>query len=1028
MSQEKETCELLWILYSDANARFNTLIEECAHLQDTILGLVDDHALVKKVIAETKATNRDLDGFGRDVVCNARIHDDYYRISVRDRSFLSLWNLLGGLITGLNKNQQTHQSSYQIAVRQLVMAQRRSESLDESIYWYVAQRGYLLSTVFLHYTSQLEHAHEKLIQLLENQAGTLPNPILLRRWNSALYGEFLSEYSRHINWETQQLVKRLNKSESKSSKGEMDEGGQSITHTWTHYPTSLASYFDVRLDFSDAQTGKTNGKVLKRFASIRSSYFYLEQPILFPLLYHECAHLNFPSKAAVESDHRSFFGSRVAACESLRLLKFPTQPPTTYENFWEHFTEEVWADALSIALGGRAYLMALTLQLVALPGHKEFSHFKIDDDELFPLDELGTPQGRKYEIHYPGLDMPFFWEARLGIACRLLEKIEKPNESSDASTAPVGNAVLLLIEKWWESGAHAYRKDGTSVEHESYWRYRKELNRWVERTILNYLEPAIEDLAKYSKVCTTYEISSKSARSAIENVVNLYRAQFFVGREALGVFRLQDNHRLESVVVDARWQIAVDVCESMALQQEYENWIKAFATWVRSDGSFAFRVALEYFRIKFSIVDALADKLELALESREIKLLNDFVIAKGFLHSEKFQIDGYLSDDRKQIVRLLRRRGITNADPTLHGQPADGRFWTIKKQLDFQADRAMEEVAALSPKNGMAIGTLLLGVVRPSEFAEPRPGVEQGYLGCMTRVKEYFVQASSEKSSHAAGRVAGRKGYLSNMPNYQSTFVKMIGEYQFLAYTEDATPVEREAHPDGGAPRLLLKPRLVLHVGGMPLSMAIEDGEEMWARVALIRFKYKWQWVELLKTLNTGNLQKIKHFTMFLSSAWEDAILLTWHTAAEDLWDLDVLGFRMGSDNGIDIQSNYIVPKSAYSKICTPIKPKISDSWVDEMSEWTEHAKVASRIYSRSGRYDYTVVWKDSSDMSLPQYHGCPTGVASMPSHLWQQVTGMMTSFEKLDFPGVGKTDESNYKMVTHFAVKDRLDLGASRI
>lgn len=133
--------QFLWILFSDANSRFNTLIEECAHLQDTILSLTSCPELIDDVIAETR-TYDTVEGFTRPVNCLPRGHDKYYNVPVRDRALLSLWMLLGGLVVSLDKNQQRHRKAFEAAVSKMW----RSDSDGDHLFWYVASRRRFFTT------------------------------------------------------------------------------------------------------------------------------------------------------------------------------------------------------------------------------------------------------------------------------------------------------------------------------------------------------------------------------------------------------------------------------------------------------------------------------------------------------------------------------------------------------------------------------------------------------------------------------------------------------------------------------------------------------------------------------------------------------------------------------------------------------------------------------------------------------------------------------------------------------------------
>ena len=1003
----ESTSQLLWILFSDANSRFNTLIEECAHLQDTIVGLTANPELVRKILSTHESTEG-VRGFNRPVVCDPKVHPEYYDASVRDRAFISLWNSLGGVIKGLDRNQKQHEATYKMVVREANQMDA-GHGASETVYWYVSQRGYFINTAFSHYTAQLEHAHEKLIQMLENQAGTLPNPILLRRWNSGAYGEFLSEYSRHVNWEAHTCVGLV--------LGNKDSATplQSITHTWAHNPTSLTKYFDVNLG---GGASSSQGPTAKRFAIIRSAYFYLEQPVLFPLLYHECVHINFPDNEKVENDYKSFFGSRLEANKSLRLAKFPVELPKTYDNFWDHFTEEVWADAMSIALGGRAYLMALALQLLGLSGTGEFNHYRVDDDTMYALDELGGIRHRKYEVPYPALELPFFWEARLLIACDVLKLLPSTGKDPHARAATMGASVVKLIEQWRASGNEAYKDAGTSVEHAAWWKYRTSLNDWVQETVLKHLAPTIAKLEDSSRVCSTYELASSNVRETIASAVNSYRSKYFhpcQGRA--GAFTLEPNHRLENIAIDVRWALAHDIVLQMRSQPgQMTSWTSSFANWMRHDGGAAFRIALEACRVRLSLMDGLADHL--IADVKNAKQSTGISARLAALNAD------YLRHDPDNRRKFLRQRGLTNSSKILNSREQekallDGINRIVDDMFASFLSQASEEVK---------VGTLSLGVVRPEEFCEPATpsDTRSPYLAALEKVERYMT--ASVETDHGIKALAKADGHLAHAPDFKTVFIRLVGEYQFLSFTRGSTPVERDAHPGPFSPRMLVKPRLVLQIGGSDLAYE-ERHRDMWARVTLIRFKYRWQWTDLKRQLDAEVAKEagrmLVEYAMFLSSAWEDVILVTWHDSPDQLWNHEQLGLGIGSRDGVDTQSTFVVPESTY-KTLPPKDIGTHDEWHKAMKEWAEKTNLVSRIYRRSGRYDYTVVWSEQSDNegleTKSPLESCTMAFASMPAALWAQVQSMITSYELRVFekskPDVAKKPSLS-KAITHFAIRD---------
>lgn len=1022
MKKQKDFEALIWILFSDANARFNTLIEECAHLQDTIMGFVDEHDQINQIIVNT-ACGDPIPGFSRPVACDPKTDEHYYRSNVKDRAFLNLWNMLGGLILGLSENQKNHREHFHQACR----ARQSNPDGAVAIYWYISLRGYYLSTVFEHYTQQVGHAHENLIQMLENQAGSLPNPILLRRWSSAAYGEFLSEYSRHVNWESHICVARL------QGQG-IDEitskpSHSIVTHTWTHHPTSNTTLFPQILNPTSARRSadeplKPNrkGENAKLFASIQSAYFYLEQPILFPLLYHECIHINFPSddKLKDPGDHRTFFGARLAAVESLRIAKFDPIPP--YENFWDLYTEEIWNDAIAIALGGRGYLMSLTLQLIGLSGRKDFRHFDLERDVVHPLSELGTRQLRTHEIPYAEMRDDFLWESRLKLGCRLLKQLQlKSNKKHDQASISINSeacdAIEEVIQAWKMAGEAVYDAQGLSEMHKKHWKYRQEVNAWVEETIWQYLKGHVENLDSCRDICSTYSFTSPNTAQLIENAVNNYRHKYLADLAATSanLFRVESTQRLENLAFDVRWVLAKDLIPKLEEQSGSRSyWTENFASWMRHDGGAAFRMGLEWFRIRHSLMDALAD---IRTNSDELaRTESGFAFDSKVMQAlMRIPISGVL-DDVSTITKVLRRRSITNSPPIRHRTPQEE---TVLNEIDRIAESMMGRLLGSCPafdgssSHEIKVGTITLGVLRPGEFAS------DGYSSAISKTV-VKLQESAQKQKNLAETLTPYNSPLRESPSIESTVVPLVGEYQLMSLVSGSTPVERDFHPNA-MPRLLLKPRLVLQAAGGEFSDRSVSGQDLYARVSMIRFKYRWQWTSVMEAIDAHLAQlpaerKIEHYSLYLSSAWEDAILITWHRSEEDLWDgLSELGLNANT-TGISMQSSFIVPSPGESS--SPDTPSQINGWLEDLQSWAKDSGLVARIYERSGRYDYTIVWKNKNAPHGSQLQACLEGLSEFPQHLWKRVSGLTSSFEKRLFSNSTHA-KPPCKAVTHIAVND---------
>lgn len=239
-NNENDNMELLqrfgWMLFDDINRRLGILIEECRHLQQVV------HYYGDFDIAEYSGEEQREMEHPR-VVPNKFKLSDYVRDKPSSHAVAALYEHLGGLIIGLKSHQEEVRLRFEFFLKS-------KNDYSETWFWFIALRSHLLQEVLEQYMTLLEHAHEKLIQILETKPGQLPQAILLRRWNSALHGRFLSEYSRHLDWETNELFNYLkfkkqpctHEDQQKYNDDlEVARHHSSFIHSWAHTPTSMVS-------------------------------------------------------------------------------------------------------------------------------------------------------------------------------------------------------------------------------------------------------------------------------------------------------------------------------------------------------------------------------------------------------------------------------------------------------------------------------------------------------------------------------------------------------------------------------------------------------------------------------------------------------------------------------------------------------------------------------------------------------------------------------------------------------------------
>lgn len=1009
----------LWFLYSDVNTRINILIEESAHLQNTVFGLLPSgHRLTKHFATPDPNAESGLSpevlkrlkdaGFERPVVLGFVHFEKYAGSRPRERALLSLWNTLGAAIVGLVENQATLSRRYTAAVACLRPEAAARKESKASLFWFLATRGYYIDTSFATYTGILEHAHEKIIQMQENRAGSLPAPILLRRWNSGLQGDFLARYARHVNWESSILVARLR------SKGKSDQAQRvSITHTWAHHSTSMANPFSLS-EAAHYVTEDTHHKGQKlRFGMIRSAYFYLEQPVLFPLLYHETAHLHFPSDAEAEADAKAyksdFFLNRRDAYETLSKPGIGGSD-TDYDNFWDHYTEEIWADALSIALSGRAYLSALTLQLFAATGRTYFSHEDLHSDQVFPLDTLADDNKKIFEAAFPAETESYFWAARLRVASRLCAELN-PDDITQAFCRSVGD----LLDEWDAAGRDVFTAAHTSLEHEKLWAYRAELNRWVFDTIWRYLAPSLSDLRYNRHVSTMSEVSGV-CRNAVDSRVSAYLAHEF---QTTVTPRPFDTERLENIALNTRLRVSDEIAKKQLLRwtdEDSRRLTDTFANWKRHDGSTAFRLALEWYVARISMVES-----DVAALSPDDDNHKPNPCAFGLKRRQLITAD---APKKEVFIKALKSKSIFNLAPGGIPATTNRMLRAYDRELQTQADNLICAICDISPDDAregrfhntslVKVGTLSLGALRAAEIVTENPSQDgkAPYLGAINRVHDYFKRtAKAVKDRHDAIRG----------PN---SFHHLIGDYHFATYTEGSTPTERDHYPER-LPSILTKPRVVLQVLGDGIK---PDKPEQIGRITLIRFPYRAEWHALLLDLQEEQKNgRLSNPSLFLSSAWEDVVLITWHNNEEDLWRVHDRLHISVLHRHVDTQSNVIIPQSFGYSVCPISTPPATNGNGSEQlhlpgfaPESAEDPTLMQKVITemdaskvkyldvrhRLGRSDLSITWGACPEQENNQSVtiNCAAGLSSLSNEIWKSVGGFSTAFEKIE-PGSSPTN-----------------------
>lgn len=977
-----------WMLFTDLNTRFSILMEECAHLQDMVWAMLTD-------LDDPLTINHDrVQDFKKPVLAQDESRSPWSQTPPRQRGLRSLYNQVGALYLAIEANQRTCRGHF----NHLCMTWRADQ-----FFWFVAQRGLFIRSQFDVYTDQLEHAQFKLIQIAENKPGSLPQPTLLRRWNSALFGDFLSAYSRHVDWETALLAwcekekdPHLSITDSQSfAKFFQDRQHQYIVHSWGHISTSR-----VRSHAISPSALADNGKSW-RFHSIRSAFFYLEMPLLFPILYHECAHIHLE----IHADEGGLFADR-ADLTTLLADEAEYQPHLPQQRtVWHALTGELWADLIAVALGGVGFVAALAMQLF---GNSDGVFFETDQ---VPIDQLGSVRHRIWDVPIFSQDQSF-WEVRLRLAIAACQQLHA-TELDDQGQSWLHGLQCTL--EFYRQGANEVFD--FSEEHRQHWAHRSlASDEIVSRTLDAFSKGPFDRLKHYvgnQPVSTTYRINRDFGKEVEMAVNGLYEAIFGSapspsevepgiawGRSHKAPGRRNKRlQRIEEISLRAKWCFSAGAIAKIdELQSDtgsLELVTDTYANRMRNDGSGAFRLAMEWVLARLGATDAIADSLRgrdipgfpewladvlgkketngLEIWEECIKHLDDN--EKGrmarWLKLRNFDTDPRYQDLWPELTELLDR---TNLFPKLDkwlGQ-VGAHLGTIPEANNSAGQAPWFKIAPL--------GTLSLGVISPQFVASRGEAVPYG--DAMRVVHRAFAQNGIVNDLNT--QIEGMKlafGSESGFSVPTPYLLPLLGEYNFVLYREHLTPVERQ-HESPSRVQALLKPRAVLRLfrsGGGILSRdsgqastagpVDQRGASDVVAVSLIEFAYRWQAYELRDRLDRQSNASDKRclFTaaeLFLSSGWETCILVLRLPQVEDFWTLfwEQEGFGLGC--GCEhVQTYFGAGWEHFDSIVNsepPTRNPASDDRRDVCNlplRPNERDSLCEAFYECSGRDDFTVCW-----------------------------------------------------------------------
>jgi hypothetical protein len=714
--------------------------------------------------------------------------------------------------------------------------------------------------------------------------------------------------------------------------------------------------------------------------TIWSSYFYLEQPILFPLLYHECAHhYSDPKKVAIEGSvdsilRRLLLDRPQAVADALKAAYNFDQAD---QGFWREFTSEVWADSISIALSGEGFLAPLLLQIAGLQGETfpTYSDYEPDTDTRISLDDSGSPSRRTLHVPYPILSLSYFWEARAILASRVYQEIYGVANDSWAG------AIEDLVAAWRDSGRAAMNDRVASAEHQTYWEYRVRLNDWVADIVWDGLAEFCQKLRLHLKIgateiaCIDAPIPPAVCELVAEDAREYLQSRFDgcnSGTTLASPYSAQDKWRQEEIASRIRWWAGVAVTGEFAragsrppaagFSQLFDRWAKVYCNHLACDGSVGFRIAHEWqaVRAHFFSTGALVIK----------SWYDSTLIPRDLTQAEK----DLLKSIDEAVAHDLRAKGVVRDDASSKGDAIKWALRLEKRGMGYEAVHWPQlrelfekfDAKVLTPTlqrwrlTPNRVGSFTLGAIKPTYFSKngiDRAVIEmEGYCGQQRDVRE--------------GRLF-EAGFSRSPVDFRHDFLALLGEYSFGVYQPGFSCLNKSIHLTNQPPSIL-KQRDVLKISSRSKGSTCING---FCRVSQISFRYRWQWVLLCDGLSQSA-------DVYLSSAWEDIILVTDHETL-GAYDRFIEDNKLAMRGWMDVHSN-VGPSKAFESGVTRL-PAPSGPTLEDFGRRIS-AYLSRPVSVRTGRYDISIDWGSS------QPNQVWNSLAAIPKEEWQFVESITTA------------------------------------
>jgi hypothetical protein len=732
--------------------------------------------------------------------------------------------------------------------------------------------------------------------------------------------------------------------------------GISVSHSWTHAGTSR---------FMEHQVQRPSKDATQRFVALRSTYFYLEQPVIFPLLYHECAHTWLSKSIArlpdyPEIDQFRFVKDLGEAVDDLRIIG---------DNCWEGdinfpkiLCEEAWADAISIVLGGSAYLAALAFQLFGQDGTCYFN----SDWAQVPIEQCGASKHRVKPLFLRRNKMPRYWWARLRLAYWLLTKMDERRQTDDENASKDDSWLKALdtcLKKWFESGKEVFSSELLgNIAFQEEWACHQKLNEWIFAIWQRRIEPHIGKLYDIKKQQgDVYALPPQIQECIFGTFLNYSKNYFPDQKNTPGSVK---TGTLLECATNIRWEVSKLIVKKLKDEQgkgTNADSLAIFSNYIRNDGSVAFRIGLEWWLMIISVWDEIYDACKVDdKENADLKKNIDSIkelCENGSGKSLESEIENLL--ENKENLRMWIR---------------EKSYFLPEKSSGFS--KAVSEILLkcflrfVKPEEGkVPVHTLTIGAMR---FSKQNNKITT-YHQKLKSIEETFSNQNN-MFQEKVNKFSGKEGPQAE----KLRFYPLIGDYHFALFTPQTTPSERDFHCH--APKMLLKPRVLWTVA---TNSKEQTNDEDGSMLLLVHYQHRWRWLKTADELDKLERKEGLGAKLYLSSGWEDVVL---HLPAynkdgkclllnKEAWTK--LGVY-GGVNGVDCHTLVVCPGSingenpdgkkdgiSSGQILAAVEgegvplPLSESNYKDGISSGQIFAAVRDKgvLYCCAGRYDYKITW-----------------------------------------------------------------------